>query len=120
MGRTPEKDYGIGYEPLKARITKTADGYPVELAVARDAYGPATMRSAEDGWFWIFATPAAAGDIRRRGLKGVGTVVTTWIPPQSAVTPDPEAARLEAVAPVVGSQAHTEAMLEETRQRRAS
>ena len=115
MGRKKTIDHGSVSEPLKARITKTTDGFPVDLATARDAYGQAVMRTPDDGWFWIFASPAAARDIRSRGHRAIGTVTTTWIPPQSAI--EVETGLFEAITPVVGTQEHADLMLRETRER---
>lgn len=106
-------DTGIGYEPIKARITKTSDGFPADLATAREVYGREVMRAPEDGWFWIFATPNSADGIRRRGLRTIGTVTSTWAPPQSEPLVHPDADALEEITPVVGSRAHTEAMIAE-------
>lgn len=98
-------------EPLRAQVLMTKTGYPAHISVVRDAYGGA-MPDPEDGWFWIFATPRSAANIRRRGLRAVGTVTTTFIPPQVGVEID---TRVDpASIPAVGTQPHTEAMLAET------
>ena len=57
-----------------------------------------------------------ASGIRRRGLHAVGTLTTSFCPVQDAPViydTDPS------VVPVIGTQAHTELMLEETREREA-
>jgi hypothetical protein len=97
-------------EPLKARILMTETGYPAHISIVRDAYKDA-QPAPEDGWFWVFATPRAAADIRRRGLHAVGTLTTTFIPQQEA----PKIYDLGPEwVPVVGSQEHTELMIAET------
>jgi hypothetical protein len=72
-------------EPLKARITHTANGYPAELGEVRDGFGQSAMNAPDEGWFWIFATPGSAKRIRRDGHKVVGSLLTTWIPPQDSL-----------------------------------
>jgi hypothetical protein len=118
----PKRSYGpypapdIRYEPIKIRVLMTATGYPAHLDIVKDAYGKGSHAAAEDGWFWIFATVQAAADIRRRGLHAVGTVTTSFAPVQEApVIYDTDPAWV----PVVGTQAHTDLMLEETREREA-
>lgn len=68
-------------EMLKAQITYTETGYPVELEKAREIYGQTVTNAPEEGWFWIGATPRSAADIRDRGHRAVGSETTTWIPP---------------------------------------
>lgn len=67
-------------EIIKGRVTLTATGYPASFKEAKavGAVAPAT----EDGWFWIAATPRSAARLRRHGNKAVGSLTTTWIPPQ--------------------------------------
>lgn len=106
----------IPVEFVKAQITMTETGYPVHISIAQDAYGDSCRPAPEPGWFWVACTPQAAKDIRRRGLRAVGTVSTTFIPVQEPVVLHPT--RPEWV-PAVGSQEHTALMLEETREREA-
>lgn len=111
MARPKTKDTGVVYEPLKARITYTDGDHPVTLAEARTAYGESVM-VAPRGWFWVFATPRTAADIRRRGLRAVGKLTQTWIPPQDPggiVHPD---AKPEDV-PCIGTSEHISAMFAE-------
>ena len=105
-------------EFLKGQILMTETGYPAHHTIARDAYGDSCRPAPEEGWFWIPATPRAAADIRRRGLKAVGSLTTTFIPQQEPVVLDPNFGPED--VPVMGTQAHTELMLEETRRARAS
>jgi hypothetical protein len=102
-------------EPIKVRCLMTETGYPAPPDVVRSCYKDAKP-APEDGWWWIFATPQSAADIRRRGLHAVGTWMTSFCPVQDApkiYDTDP------AWVPVVGTQAHVELMLEETREREA-
>lgn len=102
-------------EPIKVRVLMTETGYPAGDDVVRSCYKDAKP-APEDGWWWIFATPQAAADIRRRGLHAVGTLTTSFMPVQDApVIYDTDPAWV----PVVGTQAHVELMLEETREREA-
>ena len=101
---------GTRVEFVKAQVLMTETGYPAHISVVQDAYGPACQPAPEEGWFWVPATPKAAADIRRRGLKAVGSVSTTFIPAQEPVKlydTDP------AWVPAVGSQEHTDLMLSE-------
>lgn len=91
-------------------MTKT--GYPADLTLVEDAYGIAAP-TPEPGWFWIFASPGSAENIRRRGLRTQGKVTSTFIPPQVGVEID-ERIDPESI-PVVGTQAHTDLMLAERR-----
>jgi hypothetical protein len=100
----------IPVEFVKAQITMTETGYPVHISIAQDAYGDACRPAPEEGWFWVPCTVQAAKDIRRRGLRAVGTITTTFIPAQEPVVLRPT--QPEQV-PVSGSQEHTELMLEE-------
>jgi hypothetical protein len=112
MGRR-KKEY-TRVEFVKGKILMTETGYPVHISIAQDAYGQACVPAQEDGWFWIPATPTAAADIRRRGLRAVGKLTTTFIPVQEPVKlydTDP------AVVPAIGSQEHVELMLTEKRDR---
>jgi hypothetical protein len=88
-------------EPLKARITHTANGYPAELGEVRDGFGQSAMNAPDEGWFWIFATPGSAKRIRRDGHKVVGSLLTTWIPPQDSLEVLPVAEAARPVAPHV-------------------
>jgi hypothetical protein len=96
-------------EPLKARVTMTETGWPAHISLVADAYG--TAEPAEPGWFWIFASHRSAADIRRRGLHAVGTVTTTFIPPQTIGEVDQSVSDQD--IPVVGTQEHTDAMIAE-------
>ena len=110
----PDPD-DIGYEPIKIRVLMTETGYPAPSGAVRSCFKSA-VRAPEDGWWWIFATPASARDIRRRGLHWVGTLTSTFAPVQDAAKiydTDP------AVVPVTGSMEWIELMLEETREREA-
>lgn len=103
-------------EFVKAQITMTETGFPAHISIAQDAYGETCRPAPEEGWFWVACTPKAAEGIRRRGLKAVGTLTTTFIPVQEPVKlfdTDP------AYVPTVGSQTHADAMLKETREREA-
>lgn len=115
MGRTPHNP-GTRVEMLKARVTMTETGFPADFEDpdVRE-YLKGAHPAPEQGWFWIGATPASAADIRRRGSRAIGTLVTTYFPPQSAVVVD-ESVREEDI-PVVGSQEHTDLMVAETRAR---
>lgn len=117
MGRHKKADDQGRVEFLKALILMTETGYPVTPSVARDAYGVCCRAALEDGWFWIPCAEQAAKDIRRRGLRAVGTLTTTFIPRQMPVELDVSCTPEE--IPIVGTQAHAELMLEETRARRA-
>lgn len=103
-------------EFVKGQILMTETGYPAHHKIAQDAYGDSCRPAPEEGWFWIPATPKAAADIRRRGLKAIGTVTTTFIPRQQPVVLDPDS-RPEDI-PAIGTQEHVELMLEETRRAR--
>lgn len=109
-------DVVVAVEPLRAQILMTETGYPARLSVVRDAYGKASMPDEEPGWFWIFATPRASENIRRRGLHAVGTVTRTFIPPQEGITVNGTVSAAD--IPVVGSAEHTVAMIRETQERR--
>ncbi len=113
-GRRPDD---IATEPLLAQVLMTETGYPAHLSIVRDCYGTAMPHEAP-GWFWIFATPRSAANIRRRGLRTIGTVTSSFIPPQGKAeidrTIDP------ATVPVVGTQEHADAMIAETRAREAA
>jgi hypothetical protein len=91
-----------GYEMLLARYTWTATGDPLTLDQARVEFGKQVQAWTRPGWFWCPATPRSAETIRAVGHRAVGTVVTTWIPPQSAPVlkdvPEPEG-DLRAVVP---------------------
>lgn len=102
-------------EFLKAKILMTETGFPVDITIAQDAYGDACRPAPEPGWFWVPATPQAAYDIRRRGLKAIGTLTTTFIPRQEPVVLDHT--HRAGDVPAIGTQAHTELMLAETRAR---
>lgn len=122
MGRKRERDPRIdnpdGYEPVLARVTYTDSGYPASYADVVGIYGRAVMPSGRGpDWFWIFATPRSAEDMRRRGLRAVGTVTSTWIPAQ--VAPSVLDTLAEEDVPVVGTQEHADAMIQETREREA-
>ena len=98
-------------EFVKGQILMTETGYPVHPSVAQDAYGQSCRPAPEEGWFWIPATPKAAEGIRRRGLKAVGTLTTTFIPRQQPVVLDPNFGPEH--VPVAGSQEHIDLMLSE-------
>ena len=74
-----------GREMLIGRYTWTETGDPLTLREARAEFGP-RLPHRRPGWFWIAATPASAARIRTNGHHAVGTAVTTWIPPQTAIT----------------------------------
>ena len=109
----PRHDAATPVEPLKAQVLMTKTGYPAPLELVEDCYGKRVAPAPDPGWFWIFATPKAAADIRRRGLRTIGSMTKTFIPPQGAgwmdMTTDPES------IPVVGTQEHTNLMLQETK-----
>jgi hypothetical protein len=69
-------------EFLLAEVLDSETGYPPPLKVVRDAYGPCVLPAPQPGWFWVPSSPAAARDIRARGLHAHGTVTRTYIPPQ--------------------------------------
>src|SRR5438105_2956798 len=81
-------------EILKAKIVDTDTGYPASLQAATDAYGRSVRRAPEAGWFWVSVSPSTAKRMRRDGHRAVGTMLTTWFPPQSAPevedVPEPE------------------------------
>ena len=107
-----KRDQGpTGVEMLKAQVLLTKYGTPASLALVEDCYHKA-FPAPEPGWFWIGATPKSAADIRRRGLRTVGTVTSTFIPPQTAGNIINTQVRPEAI-PIVGTQAHTDLMLKE-------
>lgn len=93
MGRHKESwSPGVEYEILKAKITMTETGLPVERRYAPEFCVPVHGGGV---WFWIAATPKAAAHIRANGHKAVGSLVTTWIPPQTlahqiGAMPEPE------------------------------
>lgn len=106
-----KKDRGpTGVEMLKAQVLLSKYGTPASLDLVEDCYGKA-FPAPEPGWFWIGATPKSAADIRRRGLRTVGTVTSTFIPPQTSGAVITQI-RPEAI-PIVGTQAHTDLMLKE-------
>lgn len=80
MGRTPAIPE-TPVEPLLARITNTETGYSASLTDARSS-GAYRIAPAGTPWFWKFATPTSARRMRRDGHKAVGTLTTTWYPPQ--------------------------------------
>jgi hypothetical protein len=114
----PRHDHATPVEILRAQVLMTETGYPAPLELVEGAYGKRVHPAPEPGWFWIGATPEAAERIRRRGLHAVGTLTTSFIPPQTAGEIDRTVTR-ESV-PIVGTQAHTDLMLAETRERRAT
>lgn len=85
---------------LLARCTMTTTGYPASLTVVQMAYKHA-MPALEDAWFWIGATQKSSEWIREHGHKAVGTVMTTWIPPQTRPVLLEEPAEVD--VPVVGT-----------------
>ena len=115
----PETQAGTRCDMLLGKVTLTASGMGAEHS--NDPQVKTFLRSSkmvpapEPGWFWIPATPAAARDIRRRGHHAVGTLTTTFIPPQfggvtvKEIGPDD--------VPRVGSLAWSEKMIAETRER---
>ena len=112
-----ETPMGSRCEIVKCRVTVTATGLPAEFSddpiVKR--YIKRMLPALEPGWFWMGATPASAADLRRRGLRAVGTATTTFIPPQDldhrVHDIDPES------IPPVGSREWSDLMLAETRER---
>jgi len=104
-------------EPIKIQVLMTETGYPADLGIVRDCYGGA-QPAPEPGWFWIFATPASASDMRRRGLHRIGTLTTSFAPPQTAIVIDKTVER-ESI-PVPGTREFTDLMLAETRVREAA
>lgn len=97
-------------EMLLTRYTYTATGDPVPLATACLEYGAHIHPSGRPGWFWTPATPTSARHLRAAGQKAVGSLFTTWVPPQTPVmvvpTQEPTGARRrltkpDAVAPEV-------------------
>lgn len=112
MARRHDRTELSPLEPLNAQVTMTETGYPAALAHVAQCYGERVAPAPEPSWFWIFATPRSAAAIRRRGLRVIGTVTTTFIPPQSGIIVD-RSVSPEAVPPV-GSQAHAYLMLAET------
>jgi hypothetical protein len=73
-----------GREMLMVRYTWTANGDVLSLADACAEFGNHVQPWTRPGWFWTGATTASAERIRAEGHRAVGTVVTTWIPPQTA------------------------------------
>lgn len=112
MARRHDQREHIPVEPLKAQVLMTKTGYPAHLSLVADCYGEASSPAAEPGWFWIFATPRSAANIRRRGLRTIGTVTSTFIPPQSGPPEIDESVMPDSI-PVVGTQAHADAMVVE-------
>ena len=102
MGRRPVR-IGTRVEMLKARITITDGGYPAESKMDDPdvaSYLADKHPAPEPGWFWIGATPAAAANIRRRGHRAIGTLTTTWTPPQNQGGIIDESVREEDVPPL--------------------
>lgn len=83
-----------GVEMLMGRYTWTETGDILTLAEARAEFGKLVQPWTRPGWFWMAATPTSAARIRAAGHRAVGTVITTWIPPQTAPAiidvPEPE------------------------------
>lgn len=83
-----------GHEVLLCRWTWTVSGEPLTEAEARREFGPRVVPWVRVGWFFRPATPASAARIRELGHRAVGEAVTTWMPPQSAITvadvPEPD------------------------------
>lgn len=104
--RTGDEKHVSQVEMLKARVTYTETGFPANLRDVEEAYGRRIAPSTEDGWFWIGASERCAADIRRRGLKVVGTLCTTYVPAEDR-RPEEEVA-------VANSSEWVDLMLEET------
>jgi hypothetical protein len=91
---------------LRARITYSETGFPVSLNDVEEVFGRRVNPDVEQGWFWVGASERSAADIRRRGFRAVGSLTTTWIPPEDG-TPENE-------VPLVRSPEWVEMMLAET------
>lgn len=88
---------------LLVRYTWTETGRMLTPKEARREVPGARAAAFPEGWFWIGATPASADRIRRNGLKAIGTVLTTWFPPQSKIVVDMAAEEPEGPRRTFGS-----------------
>lgn len=104
--RTGEEKRVSRVEMLRARVTYTGSGFPADLSVVEDCYGRRVSPSTDAGWFWIGASERSAADIRRRGLKVVGDLITSYVPADDG-RPEEEVA-------VANSPEWVALMLEET------
>ena len=71
---------------IRCKITFTESGAPLtpEDTIAYRKRARAGLPSAgRPGWFWTEATPGAAASLCEESQRVVGTVYTTWFPPQS-------------------------------------
>lgn len=106
MARPATRDHASPVEMLRARVTYTATGFPAKLGDVEDCYGRRVSPASDDGWFWVGASERSAADIRRRGLKVVGELTTTYIPAEDG-RPEDEVA-------VAGTAEWVNLMLDET------
>lgn len=101
------RDSETPVEMLKVRITYTDTGYPVTLKQAQEIYGKGVNLAPEPGWFWIGATPKAAASMREKGHRAIGSMTTTWFPPDDG--------RTEEEVPPLGSKEDIEIRFKEVR-----
>lgn len=87
MGRKPTVRRTDPFDPLRMRITMTETGYPAPPEVVGEMFvnphacssGPRGTNRA--GWWWVFATPASHASIARHGHLAVGSLTTSFAPP---------------------------------------
>jgi len=72
-------------EVIKGRFTWTETGYPLTVEQLRKEGFRLAIPADGPGWFFIAATASSAANIRRHGHKAVGTVITSFYPPQTAL-----------------------------------
>jgi hypothetical protein len=69
---------------LLGRYTMTQTGWPARQEIVRTAF-PAVHPSLDvhGGWYWIPCSEGSSEWIREHGHHAVGSVITTFIPPQN-------------------------------------
>ena len=102
---------------MKAQVSDDEDGLPGALSVScEDCYGKGVRPRRRRGGSGSGRPPEVYADIRRRGLHAVGTVMTTFIPPQAPVVIE-EGFRPSDV-PAIGSAQFLEQIHLDTEERR--
>lgn len=103
-------------EMLKALVVMTETGYPAHHTVVQHFWKHAHP-APEEGWWWIGATPLAAAAIRSRGHRARGTLVTTFFPPQPAITFDLNEFHMDDVPAIGSPEFHAEVHLSAEKRR---